>query len=69
MGVRTDMHLDELICNERLLTVYDTYESYVNFRFDYIFRTSLSIRSPDRLFENLERKYHWQYFLRFSTCD
>lgn len=48
MGINIDTVINELHFDERLISAYNTFNKYVDFRFDYFIRTSLS-HIPDEI--------------------
>lgn len=48
MGINIDSIINELHFDEKLITAFNTFNKYVNFRFDYVIRTSLS-QIPDEI--------------------
>lgn len=52
MGVNMDSVLNEIKFDQKLFGLLKTYNKYVNYRFDYVIRTSVA-QSPAELGNNL----------------
>lgn len=57
MGVDIDSVINEIKFDQKLISVFNTYNKYVNFRFDYVIRTSIN-QFPDELNHNVDREYY-----------
>lgn len=55
MGINIEYVLNEINFDEKLINVFNTYTKYINFRFDYVIRTSLT-QLPDELNHNIDCK-------------
>lgn len=55
MGVNTEYVFNEVNFDEKLISVFNTYTKYINFRFDYVIRTSLT-QLPDELNPSIDCK-------------
>ncbi|XP_015372760.1 PREDICTED: nuclease SbcCD subunit C-like isoform X2 [Diuraphis noxia] len=53
MGVDIDSVINEIKFDQKLISVFNTYNKYVNFRFDYVIRTSIN-QLPDELNHNVD---------------
>lgn len=56
MGLRSEFFFEELIYDERLKEAYEMFDSYINFRFDYMFRASINI-APSEPIRNVDCEY------------
>lgn len=63
MGVRTLYCFEELVYDDRLKEAYEMFDTYINFRFDYMCRASIS-HSPEELNHNADCEYLLEYFHR-----
>jgi hypothetical protein len=61
MGVDIDSVISEIKFDQKLISVFNTYNKYINFRFDYVIRTSIT-QLPDELNHNVDSKYYSKYF-------
>ncbi|KAL4126284.1 hypothetical protein QTP88_010507 [Uroleucon formosanum] len=53
MGLDIDSVINEIKFDQKLISVFNTYNKYINFRFDYIIRTSIT-QLPDELNHNVD---------------
>ncbi|CAH1731946.1 uncharacterized protein LOC114126616 isoform X1 [Aphis gossypii] len=53
MGVDIDSVINEIKFDQKLISVFNTYNKYINFRFDYVIRTSIT-QLPDELNHNVK---------------
>uniref|UniRef100_A0A2S2PKF9 Kinesin-like protein n=1 Tax=Schizaphis graminum TaxID=13262 RepID=A0A2S2PKF9_SCHGA len=53
MGVDIDSVISEIKFDQKLISVFNTYNKYINFRFDYVIRTSIT-QLPDELNHNVD---------------
>jgi len=61
MGVDIDSVINEIKFDQKLISVFNTYNEYINFRFDYVIRTSIT-QLPDELNHNVNGEYYFKYF-------
>lgn len=61
MGVDIDSVINEIKFDQKLISVFNIYNKYINFRFDYVIRTSIT-QLPDELNHNVNGEYHSKYF-------
>lgn len=61
MGLDIDSVINEIKFDQKLISVFNTYNKYINFRFDYIIRTSIT-QLPDELNHNVDCEYYSKYF-------
>ncbi|CAH1731346.1 nuclease SbcCD subunit C-like isoform X1 [Aphis gossypii] len=48
MGINIENILNDIKFDQKLISVFDTYNKYINYRFDYLIRTSIT-QTPDEL--------------------
>ncbi|XP_022170360.1 uncharacterized protein LOC111033758 [Myzus persicae] len=53
MGVDIDSVINEIKFDQKLISVFNTYNKYINFRFDHVIRTSIT-QLPDELNHNVD---------------
>ncbi|XP_025207227.1 uncharacterized protein LOC112603041 [Melanaphis sacchari] len=53
MGINIEHILNDIKFDQKLLSVLDTYNKYINYRFDYLIRTSIT-QTPDELNHNVD---------------
>lgn len=56
MGLQSEFCFEELIYDERLKEAYEMFDTYINFRFDYMFRASIN-QTPGELNYNADCEY------------
>lgn len=56
MGMTIESGLNDIKFDEKLISVFKTYSKYVNFRFGYVVRTSIT-QLPDELNQNIDCEY------------
>lgn len=56
MGVNIENIMNEIKFDQKLISVFDTYNKYINYRFDYLVRTSIT-HTPDELNHNVDCTY------------
>lgn len=61
MGLDIDSVINEIKFDQKLISVFNTYNKYINFRFDYVIRTSIT-QLPDELNHNVDREYYSKSF-------
>jgi len=61
MGINTERIIHELNYDPRLLNVYNTFDKYTNYRFDYVIRNSFT-DFPIELNHNGDCEYKSEYF-------
>lgn len=67
MVVNIECALNELHFDEKMTTVFNTYNKYINYRFDYVIRTSIKDVSPELEFD-VDREYKTEAtFINFSV--
>ncbi|KAL4100931.1 hypothetical protein QTP88_020956 [Uroleucon formosanum] len=53
MGINIENIINEIKFDQKLISVFDTYNKYINYRFDYLVRTSIT-QTPDELNHNVD---------------
>lgn len=53
MGINIENILNDIKFDQKLISVFDTYNKYINYRFDYLIRTSIT-QTPDELNHNVD---------------
>lgn len=56
MGINIENIINEIKFDQKLISVFDTYNKYINYRFDYLVRTSIT-HTPDELNHNVDCTY------------
>lgn len=56
MGINIDSIINELYLDEKLINLFNTYDKYINFRFDYAIRTNLT-HIPEEFNYNIDCEY------------
>lgn len=56
MGINIENIINEIKFDQKLISVFETYNKYINYRFDYLVRTSIT-QTPDELNYNVNCAY------------
>lgn len=67
MVVNIECALNDLQFDEKMTNVFNTYNKYINYRFDYVIRTSINEVPPELEFD-VDREYKPETtFINFSV--
>lgn len=67
MGINIESVLNDIKFDQKLINVFKTYNKYVNFRFDYVIRTSIT-QLPDELNQNIDCEYKPLILIYCANC-